>query len=91
MTVLEKGVDELSGGQPEEESGLSIGGAEKFVKKAEPRKEAEMCTRKPNISRALFRNNHRAKLSMAEELIRMGFSREAAGRVLNLDLYQEPL
>lgn len=89
MTVSEKRADEVFGGQPLGEPEQGAGDAEPSVKRSGREKQMLICNREPDVTMAFSRKNHRAKVQMAEELLRMGFSREAASRILNVNLDHE--
>jgi len=86
MTVSEKRSEEVSGDQPLGEPEQGAGDADPPVNRSGREKQMPICNRESDVTTAFSRKNHRAKMQMAEELLRMGFSREAASRILNVNL-----
>lgn len=89
MAISNKRVGDVSGDQPSAVAEQDIDGAETAVKRSGREKQVLICNRESDVTMAFSRKNHRAKMQMAEELLRMGFSREAASRILNVNLDHE--
>jgi hypothetical protein len=83
MSVSEKGDDGLVCGQLRQSPGPD-GNRCESVKVGGRKNEFRLC--KVDAAEALQLNNRRAKIRMSAELLRMGFSPEAVGRILNLEL-----
>jgi hypothetical protein len=62
------------------------GGAENSIKPGRREKKSAGFGSTADPAGVLQLNNRRAKIRMSGELLRMGFSQEAVGRILNLDL-----
>ena len=89
MVVSEKRAEEVSGDQPLRAPEQGAGDADPPVNRSGREKQVLICSRESGVTMAFSRKNHRAKMQMAEELLRMGFSREAASRILNVNLDHE--
>jgi hypothetical protein len=89
MTVSSTGVDHRAGSQAAGEPDLESGIIEPVEKKARRKRPAEAESGEPASAAAIFQKNRQAKMRMAAELAEMGFSREAVGRILNLDFDHE--
>ena len=89
MTVSEERAETLSGDQPLGEPAQGAGDAAPPEKTFGREKQMPICNRESDVTMAFSRKNHRAKMRMAEELLRMGFSRETASRILNVNLDHE--
>jgi hypothetical protein len=89
MTVSEKRAEEVAGDQPLGGPEQGAGDAEPPAKRPGREKQMLICNRESGTTMDFSRKNHRAKLRMAEELLQMGFSREAVSRILNVNLDHE--
>lgn len=92
MVVSESGEDEAAfGGRraAAEENAAEIG---KMAKKPRKESSAAVVSGEERLRTEILRNNDHAKMLMAKELLQMGFSLEAASRILNIPLpHEKPL
>lgn len=86
MSVSEKGDDGLVGGQLRGAPGPDADRSE-FILGADQKPEVRAFDADP--VEALRLKNRQVKIQMSKELVRMGFSREAAARILNMDFDRE--
>jgi hypothetical protein len=89
MVISETGEDAAAfGGRQGEvrEDAAKIG---KMDKKSRQEKSVAAGSGESRLRDKILRNNHHAKMLMAQELLQMGFSREAASRILNIRFSHE--
>lgn len=86
MAVREKGEDASVRVETRHPPDPDVGSTENCIRPRRRMKESAVHRGMAGSAEVLQLNNRRAKIRMSAELLRMGFSPEAVGRILNLEL-----